>query len=160
MRLQAAIRSDCSWVDVIDKHHAMPHEHAIADGDAFADERMAGDFAIASHNGASLDLDKCPHFGAIPDGASVQVHEIGLDDPYAGSELNVVGNQIWFLTSRQLFRMTISNRIWGSQSWLRRTFLGPARADLKAGCRQPCPPHTANLTVTQICEPQYARDLR
>src|SRR5713101_5167917 len=98
MRLQAAIRSDCSWVDVIDKHHAMPHEHAIADGDAFADERMAGYFAIASYDGASLDLDKRPHFGAIPDGASVQVHEIGLDDPYAGSELNVVGNQIWFLT--------------------------------------------------------------
>src|SRR5438552_4908090 len=72
----------------------MPDEHAIANGDAFADERMAGDFAIASHYGASLDLDKCPHFGAVPDGASVQVHEIGLHDPYAGSELNIAGNQI------------------------------------------------------------------
>src|SRR5229473_6108910 len=40
------------------------------------------------------------------------------------------------------------------------TGLGPARTDLNAGCWQNCLPHTANLTVTQICEPQYARGLR
>jgi hypothetical protein len=31
--------------------------------------------------------------------------------------------------------------MWDSQSWLRRTFPGPALAGLRAGCRQDCLPH-------------------
>jgi hypothetical protein len=37
--------------------------------------------------------------------------------------------------------------MWGSQSWLRRTFPGPALAGLKAGCRQDCLPHTVDLQL-------------
>jgi hypothetical protein len=51
--------------------------------------------------------------------------------------------------------------MWGSQSWLRRTFLGPARAPLKAGCRQDCLPKLpirlslkyASPNMHETCEP-------
>src|SRR5438876_8710537 len=41
--------------------------------------------------------------------------------------------------------------MWGSQSWLRRTFPGPALAGLKAGCRQNCLPHAYDLT-SLLCQ--------
>src|SRR5258707_4522759 len=50
-------------------------------------------------------------------------------------------------------------RLWGSRSWLRRTFSGPALAGLKAGCRHDCLPHTTELTVSQLSK-HARRDTR
>jgi len=50
--------------------------------------------------------------------------------------------------------------MWGSQSWLRRTFPGPALAGLKAGCRQDCLPHIDDAVYERIARQQETHGAR
>jgi hypothetical protein len=46
--LKAALSGHSHGIDVIDKHNSMAYEYTVFDIDSFANETVAGDFAILS----------------------------------------------------------------------------------------------------------------
>ena len=54
----------------------MPDKDIVLNGHAFADEGVAGDFAIFADDGVFLDLDEGADFGVFADFAAVEVDEV------------------------------------------------------------------------------------
>jgi hypothetical protein len=65
----------------------MTNKDMVFNRDAFADERVARDFAPLSNAGVFLDLHKGANLGFIADAASVQVDE--LSELHVLSELHI-----------------------------------------------------------------------
>src|ERR1017187_2548697 len=78
--LQAPIRVDGTGIEVVDKHHPMTHEYPLFDGHPGADKSVAGNLAIGANGSIVLDFHKRANLGPLADGASVKVHQIGLED--------------------------------------------------------------------------------
>lgn len=62
-------------VEVVDKHDAVSYEHLVLDGDAFANEGVAGDLATSADHRVFLDLDEGADTRMVTDSTPVQVHE-------------------------------------------------------------------------------------
>jgi len=80
-----------SRAPVVDERHVVPDEHFVLDGDAFANEAVAGDLAAPADAGSFLYFDEGADLGLVADRAAVKVSE-GVDG-YAVSELDVVGDE-------------------------------------------------------------------
>ncbi len=61
----------------------MADEDIILNRDAFAYERMAGDFAVLSDRGVLLNFNKCSYFHVVADYAPVKINEFGKFDPHS-----------------------------------------------------------------------------
>ena len=96
--LQFAFRGSGPRVGIVDKGHAMADEDVVFNVYAFADERVAGNFAAPANARIFLNLDKRPDLGFVSDFASIHVDELGELDVF--SELHVRGNAIRIRSQR------------------------------------------------------------
>jgi hypothetical protein len=62
-------------VRIVDEYHPMPDEHFILDGDAFAEERMAGNPAASTDHRILFDLDKRINARVVADSATAEMDE-------------------------------------------------------------------------------------
>jgi hypothetical protein len=53
---------------------------------------VAGNFAVGADHRIALDLDESADFGAITDGAPVQIHQVGLKDADIAAQDHTWGN--------------------------------------------------------------------
>ena len=60
---------------IVDEDHAVADENGVFDGHAFAEEGVAGDFAMGADLHAFLDFDESANFGVVADFAAVKIHE-------------------------------------------------------------------------------------
>ena len=79
-------------IQIVDEHHAVPNEDVVFDVHSFADKTVRGDLAAASNEDVFLDLDEGADFGLVTQRASVEVHQIWLEDSYILPKNNVGGN--------------------------------------------------------------------
>src|SRR6185369_12133542 len=91
--LQAAVGVDRAGIEVIREHDTVTDKDSVAEGNAFADEGVARDFAVPSDCRARLDFDECADFRPVAYGATVEVHQIGLEYAHIFAQPNVVSDQ-------------------------------------------------------------------
>ena len=60
---------------IVDKDHAVADENGVFDGDAFAEEGVARDFAMGADFHAFLNFHESANFGVVPDFAAVEINE-------------------------------------------------------------------------------------
>jgi hypothetical protein len=73
--LEFALCSGRTWKAIIDKDYSVAHEDVVFDGDAFADEGVAGNLAVSADLGVFLDLDKSADFCVVVDLTAVQINK-------------------------------------------------------------------------------------
>ena len=85
--LQLSFRVRRARIAIVDECDVVPNENALFNGDAFANECVAGDFAPRPDTRAFLDFNERTDFGFIADLAPVKINESA--DPYIAPELYV-----------------------------------------------------------------------
>src|SRR6476659_3583094 len=90
--LQLAFRIRRAGITIVDECDVVPNENAFFNGDAFANECMAGDFAPRPDTCAFLDLNERTDLRFIANLAPVKINESA--DPNIAPELYVGGYQL------------------------------------------------------------------
>ena len=73
--LQVTLRIRRPWVAIVDECDVVPNENAFFNGDAFANECVAGDFTPRPDSSAFLDFNERTDLRFIADLAPVKIHE-------------------------------------------------------------------------------------
>jgi hypothetical protein len=92
--LQASVRRDRPGIDIVYEHDTMADENAVLDFDPLANERVAGNLAVAPDARAFLNFYKRPNLGAISYGATVEIHQLWMENFNALPQHNGVGDHI------------------------------------------------------------------
>jgi hypothetical protein len=72
---------------VVGEQHPVTHEHLVFDRYAVAQERVTGDLAARTDDGAALDLDECGDASVVTDAAAIHVRGVVHGD--ALTELSI-----------------------------------------------------------------------
>jgi hypothetical protein len=86
--------SRCAGVQVVDEHHAVPHEDFVLDCHAFADKGVALDLAPRANHGILLDLDERSEPGVVADLAAIEVNERVQADVFAQPDVRRDPNEV------------------------------------------------------------------
>ena len=78
--LQLANFGRRSWIAIIGKHNAVPHEHLIIDLDSFADKGVRRNLAAATYDGAALNFNEGANARFVTDLATVNIDEALVKD--------------------------------------------------------------------------------
>ena len=92
LRLQSAVGIYSARVSVIDEHDTVADKHAVFDGHAGAQKRMARDLAVRANLDVFLNFHEWTDARSLPDRTPVDVHEIGLVNDDTLTQLHVGTN--------------------------------------------------------------------
>ncbi|EGE59471.1 hypothetical protein RHECNPAF_2190073 [Rhizobium etli CNPAF512] len=92
LRLQTAVRVDGARVSVIGEHHPVADKNAVLERHAFAEEGVAGDFAVFADDDVFLDFNEGADARSRANRAAVQIHKISMVNNAAVVQLDVRGN--------------------------------------------------------------------